>query len=82
MRKITEAELLAKLFYINDFMMLAPTLRLKPDDLEKAMKQHIAMQKYIMYYLKRNKKKSNANMPEIDEIGDLFKNFDSKTKPF
>jgi hypothetical protein len=21
-------------------------------------------------------------MPEIDEIGDLFKNFDSKTKPF
>jgi hypothetical protein len=82
MRKITEDELLAELFFMDKFMILAPYLRLKTDDLKKAVKTHRAMQHYILYRLKTNKNKSNPNMPEIDEIGDLFKNFDSKTKPF
>ena len=82
MRKLTERKALSKLFEIDYLIMVAPLLRLKPDDLEKEIKKYMDMQTYILNYLERNKNKTNRNMPEIDEIGDLFKNFDSKTKPF
>lgn len=76
MAKMTEFEAVVVMTAQRDFLMGDDVAPIESNELVEAMETIIAE------YLKRNPTKSNPTMPEMDEIGNLFKNFDSFTKPF